>query len=100
MAVGVVATYLMALVVFTSWPKRLFKRSTWRIVHLSSLGAVVLGGLHGLMTGTDAENVLYRVLMVALAGLVLYPACLRGLDPSPGASEGATAAFLSPSPRS
>jgi len=80
MGIGVIATYLLVVVLFSSWPKKLFSRRTWRLVHLSSIVAVVFGGLHGLMTGTDAENLLFRGLLVALAALIAYPACLRGID--------------------
>jgi methionine sulfoxide reductase heme-binding subunit len=75
--VGVLATYSFGIAVLTSWPKRLFSRRTWRIVHLLSIPGSLLAALHALWIGSDALTSGFRVLAVVLAGLVLYPAVIR-----------------------
>ncbi|MCB0995704.1 MAG: ferric reductase-like transmembrane domain-containing protein [Acidimicrobiales bacterium] len=77
MALGVVSAWLFALVVFTSWPKRLFSRRVWRVVHLSSLVGLVLGGVHGYLTGYDAPTLAFRALLVAGLGIVVYATTIR-----------------------
>ena len=74
---GVVAFYLLAAVVFTSWPKRRFKRPVWRAVHLLSVPATIFAGLHGYLIGSDASATAFKAFLVVLAGLAVYPAALR-----------------------
>lgn len=76
---GVIATYLFALTVFTSWPKKRLKRKAWRIVHLTSVGATVLAGLHAFQVGTDATTTLVEAGLVLGAGMVVYAAMVRVL---------------------
>jgi methionine sulfoxide reductase heme-binding subunit len=74
---GVVATYLFVLVVFTSWPKKRLPRRAWRAIHLLSLPALVLVGVHTFQLGSDAASTALRVLTVSLVAMVLYPLGLR-----------------------
>ena len=74
---GVLAFYAMAITVFTTWPKRLFRRSIWHVLHLLSLPAAMAVAVHGWQMGTDATTGWYIVLMVVLTGLVMYPVGLR-----------------------
>jgi DMSO/TMAO reductase YedYZ heme-binding membrane subunit len=74
---GVLAFYAMAITVFTTWPKRLFRRKIWHAIHLLSLPAAVAIAVHGWQMGTDARSGWYVVLMVVLTGLVMYPVGLR-----------------------
>jgi hypothetical protein len=74
---GVLAFYAMAITVFTTWPKRLFRRKIWHAIHLLSLPAAVAVAVHGWQMGTDARSGWYVVLMVVLTGLVMYPVGLR-----------------------
>lgn len=68
LAWGVIATYLFATTVLTSWPRRLFSRRTWRIVHLSSVVGVALALVHGYQMGSDASARLLRFgMLVAVA---------------------------------
>ena len=69
-----IATYLVATAVLTSWPKRRFRRRTWRIVHLGSVLGFALVLVHALQLGTDASTVWLRsgvVLVVAVAAYSL-----------------------------
>jgi len=74
---GVVATYIFALVVFTSWPKRREWRRTWLLLHLLSIPATLLAGTHAWMAGSSRGEVWFQVLLTLLVGLVTYPAVLR-----------------------
>jgi len=66
---GVLATYLFATAVLTSWPRRRFSRRTWRILHLGSVVGVALAFVHAFQMGTDASGRAFRV------GTLLLVAC-------------------------
>ena len=74
---GVLAFYGVAVAVLTSWPKMLFRRRTWRAVHLLSVPATVLAGVHAYQLGSDASTPAFRILMPIAAALAVYPAGLR-----------------------
>ncbi len=76
-SLGVMSMYAFALVVVTSWPTKLFSRKIWRAIHLLSLPAIVLVGIHTFQLGSDAPSTALRVLTIALAALMLYPLGLR-----------------------
>ena len=77
---GVVATYLFVAVVATSWPSRRGSRRTWRAVHLLSVPATVLAGVHAWTVGSSRGEWWFQALLVLLFGLVVYPAALRLLS--------------------
>ncbi len=77
LAWGVVAFYGVMLVVFTSWPKKLFKRPIWRAVHLLSIPATLFACIHAYIMGTDGSTVWFKVLLVLLAGTATYPVIIR-----------------------
>lgn len=77
LTVGVIAMYLFAIAVLTSWPKRLFSRRTWRILHLLSIPGAVFAALHALWLGSDALNPVFSGVLIVLTALVIYPAVLR-----------------------
>lgn len=74
---GVLAFYAIAITVFITWPRRLFRRGLWHALHLLSLPAAIAVAVHGWQVGTDATSGWYVSLMVVLAGLVVYPSVLR-----------------------
>ena len=74
---GVVGTYLFALAVFTTWPRRLANRRWWRIVHLGSVIAMAMALIHALQMGSDASTVPFRVGFVAVATFAVYTLGLR-----------------------
>lgn len=74
---GVLAFYAMAITVFSTWPKRLFRRGIWHVLHLLSLPAAIAVAVHGWQMGTDATSGWYVILMVVLTALVMYPVGLR-----------------------
>jgi hypothetical protein len=73
----VVATYLFATTVLTSWPRRLFSRRTWRIVHLSSVVGVALALVHGYQMGTDASGNIVRGGLLLLVAIATYTLGVR-----------------------
>lgn len=83
---GVIATYLVATAVLTSWPKKRFRRRTWRIVHLGSVLGFVFVLVHALQMGTDAPAAWLRggvVLVVAVAAYSLGVRVFGQLLPAP-----------------
>jgi sulfoxide reductase heme-binding subunit YedZ len=74
---GVLAFYGLALAVFTSWPKVLFRRRTWRIVHLLSVPATALACIHAYQLGSDSQTLAFRILMPVAVGCAVYPLGVR-----------------------
>jgi sulfoxide reductase heme-binding subunit YedZ len=74
---GVIGTYLFATTVLTSWPRRLFRRRTWRIVHLGSVVGVALALVHGLQIGTDAGAIWYRASVLTVVAVATYTLGIR-----------------------
>lgn len=74
---GVIATYLLTLVVFTSWPKRLGSRRTWVTIHLLSIPATIFAGVHAWMVGSSRHDVWFQVALAAMLGLSVYPGVVR-----------------------
>src|SRR3954447_2950981 len=74
---GVLATYIFAAVVFTSWPKKRMSRRTWLIVHLLSVPATLIVAAHAWMVGSDRGSMWFAVLLALLTGLSVYPGVLR-----------------------
>ena len=74
---GVVACYSLAVTVLSSWPKRRLRRSLWHAVHVLSVPATVLAGVHAYQLGTDFSTPLAVVLTTVAAGLAAYPLGLR-----------------------
>ena len=76
---GVIATYLFAITVFTSWPRKRLRPRLWRIVHLTSVMAVALAGLHAFQAGTDATTAAFEAGLAVTAGLAVYALSVRVL---------------------
>ena len=74
---GVLATYLFAAAVFTTWPRRLRNRSLWRAIHLASVIGVGLAMLHGYQSGTEATRSWFKAGIVAASAIATYALGLR-----------------------
>jgi DMSO/TMAO reductase YedYZ heme-binding membrane subunit len=74
---GVVAFYGLVIVVFTSWPKMLFRRRTWRAVHLLSVPATAVACIHAYQLGSDAHTPAFSVLAPLAVGGAVYPLGVR-----------------------
>jgi DMSO/TMAO reductase YedYZ heme-binding membrane subunit len=76
-AYGIIAAYLMVVVVATSWPRLRFRRRVWRMLHLLSIPAGVLTIVHALQSGSDATTRWLQLLLAVLCGAFIYPTVLR-----------------------
>ena len=74
---GVVATYLFALAVFTTWPRRLRNRRWWRVIHLGSVVGMALALLHGYQSGSEASRALFKAGIVITSAISTYALGLR-----------------------
>lgn len=74
---GVLAAYAFTFTVLTSWPRRRFSRRTWRIIHLTSVGGIALGGLHAVQLGSDALEVALEATLLACTAVAVYAVTLR-----------------------
>ena len=74
---GVIATYLFATTVLTSWPRRLFSRRTWRIVHLGSVVGVAIALVHTFQMGTDASGRVFRIGLLLSVAVGTYTMFIR-----------------------
>ena len=74
---GVLAFYGLVVVVFTSWPKLLFRRRTWRVVHLLSVPATALACVHAYQLGSDSHSSVFEALLVISVGAAVYPLGVR-----------------------
>ena len=76
---GVLAMYLFAIVTITSVArvKRKLPRRVWHWIHLTSVGAVVITGLHAYQVGTDRDAFVFKAGLVVFAGAAMYPAAIR-----------------------
>jgi predicted ferric reductase len=79
---GVVATYLLVVVVFTTWPRRLGHRRWWRVLHLTSVVATAMALVHAYQSGSDSNRLEFRVGLLAATALATYALGIRlfGLD--------------------
>lgn len=74
---GVIATYLLTLTVFTTWPKRLGNRKVWRWLHLTSVAATVVALLHSYQSGSDSGRLIFQSALAVLGGLAIYGLGIR-----------------------
>jgi DMSO/TMAO reductase YedYZ heme-binding membrane subunit len=74
---GVIATYVFAAVVFTSWPRKRLSRRAWLAVHLLSVPATVMAAGHAWMVGSSRHGSWFKALLAVLVGLSVYPGVLR-----------------------
>lgn len=74
---GVIATYLLAAAVLTSWPGKRLRPMSWRLVHLGSVVAAALVGVHGYQAGSDRSVLAFQVGLAVCGAFGLYAALVR-----------------------
>jgi predicted ferric reductase len=74
---GVIASYLLAVVVFTTWPRRLANRRWWRVLHLTSIAATALALLHAYQSGSDATRLAFEVGLFVASTVATYGILIR-----------------------
>lgn len=77
LAWGVIGTYLFVTAVLTSWPRRMFSRRTWRIIHLGSVVGVALAFVHAYQMGTEASGRSFRIALLLLVASGTYTLGIR-----------------------
>jgi predicted ferric reductase len=77
LAWGVIGAWSFAVTVLTSWPRRLFSRRTWRIVHLGSVVGLALTIVHAEQLGTDVGSKPAQALALLLVAAATYTLGLR-----------------------
>lgn len=77
LAWGVLATYLFATTVFTSWPRRRFSPRVWRVLHLGSVVGVALALVHAIQMGTDATGRAFRIGTLLVVAVGTYSMFIR-----------------------
>lgn len=76
-AYGILGLYGLALAVLTSWPKMLFPRKVWLLLHLLSLPATFLAGVHAYQAGSDQGTKWLQASLVVMLGLSVYAIVIR-----------------------
>jgi len=74
---GVIATYLLALTVFTTWPRRRLRRRAWHAVHLLSVPAAAMARVNAVQLGSDAFAPWFVGVLAVTVGIATYPLVLR-----------------------
>ncbi len=74
---GVLATWAIALAVVTSWPRRRLPRRLWHVLHVLTIPAAVLAGVHAQQLGSDALSGWYTVVLLVLVATVSYAVAIR-----------------------
>jgi cytochrome bd-type quinol oxidase subunit 2 len=74
---GVAATYLFAVAVFTTWPRRLRRPRLWRVVHLGSIVGVAAAGLHAYQSGSDRSALAFEAGLLAITAIGIYAVGVR-----------------------
>jgi methionine sulfoxide reductase heme-binding subunit len=77
-ALGVIAMYVAALVLTSSWLKKHYPIAVWRAIHVLSIPAFVLSLLHGIFSGADAGRAWVETLYIATGTIVVFLLVLRG----------------------
>jgi sulfoxide reductase heme-binding subunit YedZ len=68
---GVVALYILLTVELTSLARRYLPNKVWRRIHVASLPLYGLATIHFLVAGTDAHEMVPRLLMLAVTAAVV-----------------------------
>ncbi len=71
LAMGIVAFYLMVLLVLTSYARKFISQKIWRITHFANIALYVLGMIHAVNLGTDMKNpIVFDIFIFANAFLI------------------------------
>lgn len=99
---GIGAFWGLVVVEGSSLVQRKMKRSLWRGLHYLSYPVAVMAALHAVQAGTDAGNVVFRVVSIGLIGVltaltifrILYTPPKRSVVPGGGGQSAARAAAV------
>lgn len=77
---GIVAMYMVVVVVVTSWVKSSISVRWWRAIHLLAVPAFTLALAHGVFSGTDTERWWMWAMYVSTGLIVVFLALVRSLS--------------------
>lgn len=100
LTLGIVAMYATAIVLATSWARKLMRPALWRAIHLAAVPAFAMALLHGVLAGSDSARAGMAILFWTTGFSVLFLVIVRGLTARPprarrAAGEGSSGAPLS-----
>lgn len=78
-ALGIVAMYVMVIVIVTSWLRRPMGTKWWRRTHLLAVPTFTLALLHGILAGTDSTRPVMWWTYVITGLTVVFLVVVRGL---------------------
>ncbi len=81
---GIVALYGLVVVQVTSWTMQWIPRRLWHGIHFLSYAVFVAATVHAVTAGTDRDNAIFRIGMVAGCTLVATLTALRVASRSAG----------------
>ena len=71
LAMGIVAFYLMVLLVVTSYGRKFISQKVWRVTHFMNIILYVFGMVHAINLGTDMKNpIVFNIFIFANAFLI------------------------------
>lgn len=77
---GVFALYLMVIIQVSSWAMKALPKKLWRAIHLTSYLLFVMATVHGLMAGTDTDNMVLLLTMSGIIGILAFSLLARVLQ--------------------
>jgi DMSO/TMAO reductase YedYZ heme-binding membrane subunit len=101
-AIGIIAMYVMLVVILTSWVRKRLGTTWWRRFHLLATPAFALALVHGMGAGTDSTRPwmwwmyvgtgLAVVFLLIVRAFVSSPATERRTQPAPSPTRGSVRA--------
>jgi len=69
-AFGIVAMYMLVIVIVSSWAKKRLSKNLWRGIHLLAVPTFMLSFMHGVWAGTDTQRP-WMLAMYIISGLIV-----------------------------
>ena len=77
---GIWALYLMIIIQVSSWFMKRIPKKIWHAIHLTSYALFVMATVHGLLAGSDADNMVLLLTMSGVVGIVAFSLVARVLQ--------------------
>jgi DMSO/TMAO reductase YedYZ heme-binding membrane subunit len=71
-AIGIISFYALAVVSVSFFVTRWIGQRTWRLLHYSTFGLLLLAMVHSIWAGTDSESVAVRLYYLTLGAALLF----------------------------
>jgi len=76
-ALGIVAFYVMIVVIFSFYVKKWIGQEAWRAIHMLSFGTFLAAGLHGIFSGTDTSHPVVMGMYIGSVAIVAVLLLIR-----------------------